>query len=33
MAWRDRLGDAWVMIGTYSIVLAGVAFSIAPVFW
>jgi hypothetical protein len=30
---RERLADAWLMIGTWSIVVVAVAFSAAPVVW
>lgn len=29
--WRERLADAWLMIGSLSIVAAGITFSMAPV--
>jgi hypothetical protein len=33
MARRERLRDAWVMIGAAAITLAAVAYSLAPVWW
>jgi hypothetical protein len=33
MARRERLKDAWLMIGAVVITLAGVAYSLAPVWW
>jgi hypothetical protein len=32
-AQRERLRDAWVMIGAIAITLAGVAYSLAPIWW
>lgn len=33
MGEKRKLADAWLMIGTWTIVAAGVAFSMAPVLW
>lgn len=30
---RERLADAWLMIGVWAIVGVGAAFSLAPVVW
>lgn len=32
-ARRERLANAWVMIGAITITLAGVAYSLAPIWW
>lgn len=33
IARRERLADAWLMIGAIAITLAGAAFSLAPIWW